>query len=294
MLFSAIRILKKIVTKEDTLEKIIPIIKIKLIIKLLPAVKIYRRLLKRQLTYTVSRYDRFGTQYLSIIGGIAWCELMNYKYIHTTFQSAAEDRDKDKWNKFTGIPVKRDMQDFVGMNRITKKENENVDIIENNQIILRYLEKSDKFFTKKILNKIKKYYYSMPKPAIQKYDIAIHIRRGDVTAFNVHSLRFTTNEDYVSLIKYFKKKHPNYSICIYSQGKIEDFGELQIPGVNFDLDSETTEVFHSFVQAKILVTAKSNLSYTAALLSDNIIYFIPSGFPPLKHWKFVPNNFFKK
>jgi hypothetical protein len=310
MFFSTIKIFKKIIT-EYPLKRIISGIKVRVFIKLFPLVKIYRRLFGKQLTYTVSRYDRFGSQYLSMIGGIAWCELMNYKYIHTTFQSTSKDsdkyrdgyRDKNKWNKFVGFPIERNVQDFTivrnvqnftGIIRITKKEIENIDIIENEQKIYFFLRKPDKLFTKKMLKKVKHYYYSVPKPIIKEQDIVIHIRRGDVSAFNVYKNRFTSNKNYVSLIKYFKKKYPKYTICIYSQGEIEDFGELQMLGVNFDLNSETTKVFHSFVQAKILVTAKSAFSYTAALLSDHTIYYMPFKFFPLKHWRVIPNNFFEE
>jgi hypothetical protein len=294
MLFSAIRVLKKLTAKEVPLESVIISAKTRILEKLYLVIKTYRYLFKKQLTYTVSRYDRFGSQYRVMIGGIAWCELMNYKYIHTTFQSTFKDRDKDKWNKFVGIPIERNIQDFVGVTRITKKENENIDIIEDEQKIYFFLRKPDKLFTKKVLKQVKDYYYSVPKPMIKKYDIVIHIRRGDVSAFNVYKNRFTCNENYVPLIRYFKKKYPNYSICIYSQGKLEDFRELQMSGVSFDLNSETTRVFHSFVQAKILVTAKSAFSYTAALLSDNIVYFMPFKFFPLKHWRVIPDNFFKE
>jgi hypothetical protein len=282
---------KKIIT-EYSLKRVIIGIKVRIFVKIIPLVRIYRYLFGKQLIYTVSRYDRFGSQYLAMIGGIAWCELMNYKYIHTTFQDGWYGRNIDKYNKFVGIPIEREVQDFEGIERITKKENENINIITDSQIIIPHLKKPDKFFTKKVLKKVKKYYYSTPKPEIKGYDIVIHIRRGDVNAFDFDRFRFTPNKNYVSLIKYFKKKHPNYSICIYSQGKIEDFGELQMPGVAFDLRGEVTEVFHSFVQAKILVTAKSSLSYAAALLSNNSIYFMPFWYYPLKRWRVIPNNFF--
>jgi hypothetical protein len=230
-----------------------------------------------------------------MIGGIAWCELMNYKYVHTSFQKAAyfPIRNTDKWDKFVGIPIERRVEDFLKNKRITKKEDENIDIIEDRQKILWHLKKTDKFFIKKVLKEIKKHYYSTPKPAIKKYDIAIHIRRGDVT-FNRHNERFTANKNYVPLIKFLKRKYPNYSICIYSQGKREEFQELKIPGISFDLNSETTEVFHNFVQAKVLVTSKSNFSYAAALLSDNTIYFMPFWYYPLKHWKVISDNLLVK
>jgi hypothetical protein len=324
MLFSAIRVFKKLISKKITLEHVITIAltKIKIFEKLLFIIKVHNYALKKQLTYTISRYDGFGAQYFRIIGGIAVCELMNYKYIHTSFQDTGfdyDDRDIDRFNEFVGIPVERKVEDFLVTTRITKDDedidkfsefvgipierkvensvitmritkDEDIDIIVMENWIFRNLKNPARLFTKRVLNKVKNYYYSTPKPIIKKYDIAIHIRRGDVDAFNIHNFRFTPNERYVPIVKFFKEKYPNHSLCIYSQGKIEDFQELQMPGVFFDLNSETTEVFHSLVHAKILVISKSHLSYTAALLSDNIIYFIPPFryyYYPMKHWRAI-------
>jgi hypothetical protein len=298
MLFTAIRIFKKLITKEHTLEKIISTIKTKLFIKYPPVGKIYRHLLKRKLTFTTSRSDGFGRQYLAMVCGIAWCEFMHYKYIHTSFQKSLDGTysNVDEFNNFVGIPVERKMQDFSGKAHITKK-NENVDAIiglEADKIFENLRWMPDKFFTKKLLKKLKNYYYSTPKPTTKKYDIAIHIRRGNIIPSKCSIWRLIPNKNYVALIKFFRKKHPTYSICIYSEGKIEDFQDLQMPGIAFDLNTGTTAIFHSFVQAKILVTAKSAFSYTAALLSDNIIYSMPYLYSPLKHWKMIPNNIFGK
>lgn len=50
------------------------------------------------------------------------------------------------------------------------------------------------------------------------------------------------------------------------------------------LNTNIEETFHYLVTAKILVTAKSSLSYCAALLNDNLIYYLDFWHKPLNKW----------
>ena len=86
-----------------------------------------------------------------------------------------------------------------------------------------------------------------------------------------------------------KEKYPSFSICIYSEGDLNDFKNLDGPNISFKLNTCLQETFHHFVTAKILVTAKSNLSYSAAILSKNTIYCIPilNRSRPLSHWNIL-------
>ena len=47
--------------------------------------------------------------------------------------------------------------------------------------------------------------------------------------------RYTSNEEYVKLINFIKEKHPGRHITIFSQGKIDEFKELQQENVSFEL-----------------------------------------------------------
>ncbi len=122
------------------------------------------------------------------------------------------------------------------------------------------------FLSRHIVTIIKYYYDSTPKPKVQEYDIAIHIRRGDIPPVGRYSGHYTTNDKYLTLIKFFQKEYPGRSICIYSQGELQDFSELQLPGVSFSLDGPIIDAFHGMVRAKMLVSAISTFSYVTDLL----------------------------
>ena len=141
------------------------------------------------------------------------------------------------------------------------------------------------YYNTQVLSIIQKYYNSTPKPTIIVPQIAIHIRRGDVNENN--EKRYTTNDKYKEILSFLLEKYPCDIITIFSEGKIDDFHELKQERVHFKLNDSIEESFHSLVTAKVLVMAKSSFSYSAALLNQNIVYYIPFWHQPLKNWKIL-------
>ena len=214
--------------------------------------------------------DGFGAQYQAIMSGIAYSNYMNYTYIHTPFQKMAHDGNVEKLNEFIGIPCSDEL---------------NVDIIVKCCGEVHFSKNPDMYYNTHVLSILQKYYYSTPKPTIIVPQIAIHIRRGDVNENN--EKRYTTNDKYKKIVSFLLEKYPYDIITIFSEGKIEDFHELQQERVHFKLNDSIEESFHSLVTAKVLVTAKSSFSYSAALLNENIVYYIPFWHKPLKKWKIL-------
>lgn len=220
--------------------------------------------------YTVAgKQDGFGAQYQAVMSGIAYCEYMNYKYVHTPFVKMAHCPDANRMNEFIGMPTKND-------------SNINFDIQEQYSLIVHRSKTPDIYYSENVKNTIRKHYYSTAKPIISNFDIAIHIRKGDVSSAN--KKRFTDNNIYRRIIFMLKNKYPQYSICIYSEGNLDDFEQLFSQNVYFCLNETIEKTFHSLVRAKVLVTAKSSLSYSAALLNTNTIYYLPFWHHPLKDW----------
>tara|TARA_B110000008_G_scaffold171578_1_gene171226 strand:+ start:708 stop:1382 length:675 start_codon:yes stop_codon:yes gene_type:complete len=212
--------------------------------------------------------DGFGAQYQAILSGIAYCNYMNYKYIHTPFSRMSHNENITNLNQFIGIPPSNETQ---------------IDIIEKCCGDVHFSKNPDIYYTPEVLTMIRTYYYSTNKPNIKNPDIAIHIRRGDVKENN--EKRFTNNDQYKQIISVLLETYPNYNITIFSEGKKEDFNDFINERIYFQLNTDIEDTFHSLVSAKILVTAKSSFSYCAALLNNNDIYYLPFWHNPLKHWK---------
>jgi hypothetical protein len=84
-----------------------------------------------------------------------------------------------------------------------------------------------------------------------------------------------------------QQKYPDYMITIFSEGAEDDFADMVSENVTLKLNGSVTDTFHSFVTAKVLVTAKSSLSYSAAILNENTIYYQDYWHKPLDHWNKV-------
>ena len=61
--------------------------------------------------------------------------------------------------------------------------------------------------------------------------------------------------------------------CARSRRARADFAELEALGVELRLDEELSATFHAMVTAENLLIATSSLSYAAAILSENRVYY---------------------
>jgi len=219
------------------------------------------------------------------MSGIAYANYNNYIFVPSQFT---------KMRPAAGNTIK-ELNKFIGFDKCDTDQQ--IDISRPRETVVLHDKNTDKWWTEKTLKQIRDYYYTEKKPQECPYDIAIHIRRGDVGYGNIgywagklrYPNRHTCNKNYETIIKMLKKKHPSFSICIYSEGELVDFKSLQGPDISFKLNTCLEETFHHFVTAKILVTSKSNLSYAAAILSENTIYCIPIPHRslPLSHWNIL-------
>ena len=207
--------------------------------------------------YTIEgKEDGFGAQYQAIMSGIAFCEYKNYIYIHTPFNKMEHDVNVDVLNEFIGIQQSPPVNDPI--------------IKEKYAGEVHSSPKPSVYYTPSVLQKIRSYYYSSNKPEVPQVDIAIHIRRGDVTKSDTG--RFTSNDKYIKLISVLRKLYPFYKINIFSEGEISHFKDFSLDDSCFILNEDITKTFHSLVIAKVLITANSSLSYAAGLLNENIVY----------------------
>ena len=224
--------------------------------------------------YTIKgRNDGFGAQYHAFLSGIAYCNYVNYIYLHSPIEKMEHNVDINKANEFIGINP--NSQQYVGK----------YDILENQyEPKVHWDETPSKYYTDKVLEYIRNCYYSTKKPHIDLVDIAIHIRRGDVSN-EKNNNRYTDNIYYKELIKKLKTKYPTYTITIFSEGKYEDFNNLGLEENCYKLNTDIFETFHSLVCAKVLIQSFSSFSYCAGIINQNTVYHYDSFWhKKLDHW----------
>ena len=151
------------------------------------------------------KIDGFGSQLQACFSLIAYCEYKNYNYIHKQFYRMHHN-DENVEN----FPVV--MNNFINLEHVFRSYNNlsNHEISQLHQVKEGYFVhgslKPEMFYNDKVIEKLRKCYYSNPKPDISdiyksdKFNVAIHIRRGDVSVSKYPS-RFTSNDQYINLLK---------------------------------------------------------------------------------------------
>ena len=98
------------------------------------------------------------------------------------------------------------------------------------------------------------------------------------------SVRFTDDSYYISLMNMIRNQHPNAKFHIYSEGVESDFSNFIGDDIIFHLNESLIDTYTALVFANILITSKSSFSYSAALLSENIVFYKNFWHPPASHW----------
>ena len=235
------------------------------------------------------RSDGFGAQFQTIIISAMYAELHNLNYVYTPFSKVEHNYNNDpsfvgkkEWlinfldnferninNSVKQVTDYKFMIDYFESNLVKSVQS---DVLKKIKTVFRANKNSDTWFDKRYFN------------------IAIHVRRS-----NLHDIgleRTSISDDL--LLKTIRKlrdqyAHKNPLFHFYSQGKQRWFKLYKARDVLFHLDESTEDTFISMVLADALVMAPSSFSYTAGILSNGTIYYIPFWHPPLPHWISVHN-----
>jgi len=134
------------------------------------------------------------------------------------------------------------------------------------------------------------------------YNIAIHVRRGDVVSKqetdNPNLLLRWQDAGYFekvlsAVVDNLKTVKP-VAIYLFSQGERKDFSDFEkFNNIHFCLDMCAEDSFLHLVNADLLITSKSSFSYKPALLSNGIKICPRNfwhGYPETKDWILAEND----
>lgn len=222
--------------------------------------------------------DGFGAQYQACLSGLAFARKHSIYYVHTPFTQVGHGLDSKQCDLMTGLRSDRwwKVSDRINLSCVpyVKEVHECIN--------------PSAFYTEDTLSEIRDLYYASACPAnVPVYDIACHIRRGDVS-LNTYPFRFTSNQFYADQLKCIIKSSGNLSIAVVSQGSIDDFPELHdLPNIVFHLNEEVDRSFHILCTSSILVMSKSSFSYCAGLLSRGTVLYTDFWHKKLDKWTMI-------
>lgn len=138
----------------------------------------------------------------------------------------------------------------------------------------------------------RKYYLNKAPRTTDEITVAVHIRRGDVTAHAIPHM-YTSTDKVLRVTSEVKSildsRGSPFSMRIYSQGNIEDFSELSPLGAEFFLDADAVWTMQELIEADVLIVAKGNFSYYAGVISDGIKIYEPHILGPADEIRQLPN-----
>lgn len=261
--------------------------------------------------------DGIGAQAQAVFSTMLFAQAFDLTYVHTPFSAIEHNYDQDdqwveKWEAFLGLGL-----DEVPSSEAKKLITDTI-TLENpvsltSQPRTLYVSPHCHAFADQqpdlyepLLPRFRaKFYQSCQQqlaannqrdlnpPEAAQFTIAIHVRRGDVKSDNPEG-RHTENQYYYQvlarLIPYLEKQGLQPKIQLYSQGEITDFGELQEFAIDYSLDECPFSTFYQLATADILIMSKSSFSYSAALLSEGIVFYEPFWHQPLSRWIIVDRD----
>ena len=216
--------------------------------------------------------DGFGSQVLSILSGIAYAKTNNLEYQHTGISGI----------KLVGFPLNTNEKMVSDCNNMLSHIMENLDIkaasgdcevfpFFHNEILQ---EGVDNYYNDSYLSQISESYLGV-KPKIydkDKFNIAIHIRRGDDILDSDMSCRWINNSVYENLIDRLLHTYPNSIIHIFSWNNPNlDISSDRVIYHITDDGMGFLDDFNCLVQSDLLVVGSSTFSIAAGILNKNIV-----------------------
>ena len=143
------------------------------------------------------------------------------------------------------------------------------------------------------------YYYPSDRPAANVFQVAVHVRRGDITPCQ-HQDRYLPNSHYLELIeKYTPENHQKkrvgkaaVEVTIFSEKEsFETLDEFRTRNYTVDIDSTEAEVWQRLYVADVVIMSKSSFSFVPSLLNRNgTIVYTSFGQGALPAWEIVDED----
>jgi glycosyltransferase involved in cell wall biosynthesis len=128
-----------------------------------------------------------------------------------------------------------------------------------------------------------------PRPRAD-FRIALHMRRGDVSAGDKKVARnFTPNAAFLRTLESITDAVSHYAsgevrIELFSQGAPAIFRDFVRFGCELRLDEPTLTTHRELTEADVLIMSKGAFSYTAGVLGEGVTLYDPQKYRPLQNW----------
>jgi hypothetical protein len=247
--------------------------------------------------------DGVGAQAHAILSTILFAKLYGLEYVHTPFTSIQHNNSQKKewekiWESFFLFGVNKlcisSVKESVSKTYFLKhplllfKKYNFLYVVRNCHEFVDFIPDSYPLILNEIRTNFRRSHFVNVNKIKQVKKISIHLRRGDVSNYGVNANRCTDFSVIIKLLNiisdFLIENNIQYEVDIYSQGKENDFVDFRNSQTNLKINHDEFETFKGLMNSDILIMAKSSFSYTAALLSEGLIFYDKFWHKPLKSW----------
>ena len=251
-----------------------------------------RKIPEFEITSSTRPYEGAATQALMAMYAMNFSLFSGIPYVHTRFSNVAHaDRQADDWADAWEEYFNLGFNESVSETKIQRAISlpdamYQIQYIYDIPDFAKVFEKTLPVFKQKYLaNKSQNLSHN------RKINVCIHVRRGDVE-IDKNSEMWTSISSVKACLDHLLKLLANIDheiqLNLFSVGEKSSFRELNGMKINFHLNTDPIWTHKCLVETDILIAAKSNFSYLAALLGEAVVIYEPSGvtgrFTPLEHW----------
>jgi hypothetical protein len=242
------------------------------------------------------------------IAGYWFARQFGLKFAHVRFSSP-------EWEDFLGFgdgeeQVERLKKNRYKIRRLPLFDEYNQAEVDLTKAIIRsysgkravFIAEWDQYYGRQygVMNDIRKKFHNAKARqndrliyAKENFNIAVHVRRGDIVADAMTgdagaNIRWQDSDYFVNVLSEVLKTLPAdrpIVIHLFSQGKPDDFRDFnQFENIRFHMDMNPRDSFLHMVYADLLITSKSSFSYKPALLNRGIKLC------PRDFWHGYPND----
>jgi hypothetical protein len=242
--------------------------------------------------------DGAGSQAQAAMSALCFAKAHGLAYVHRPFSTIAHaETDMATWVRTwedyfnLGAFEQRlgdDDTPVIALDRLPLKPRANP-IIVAAEHYLRYCNRDLQAWERVLPQLRAKFWEGKQRQKRGEISLAIHMRRGDVSAGDRKvANNFTPNATFVNTLTRLKElvgsKAPALRIEIFSQGDPAMFADLAALGARLRLDEPALDTHRALVEADILVMSKGAFSYTAGVLNEGITLYDPQKYRPLQGW----------
>jgi hypothetical protein len=242
--------------------------------------------------------DGAGSQAQAAMSALCFAKAHGLPYVHRPFTTIAHaETDMATWVRmwedyFNLGAFERQLGDddtpVIALDRLPLKPRADP-IIVAAEHYLRYCNKDGDAWERVLPLLRAKFWENKQRKKTPEIHLAIHMRRGDVSAGDRKVAKnFTPNATFVNTLTRLKallgSKAPALRIEIFSQGDPQMFADLAALGARLRLDEPALATHRALVEADILVMSKGAYSYTAAVLHEGLTLYDPQKYRPLQGW----------